>query len=92
MPYRALLTAAHDSGQLIDVDHLIDYPWLTVTKITYATGTRYDLTCCEITESDDYALFFNSILPPGAVMVETIETNTLPDAEEERTSIFWSSE
>lgn len=77
---------------LIDVEHLIDYPWMTATRIRYNNGSRYDFTFCEDTECDDIELFHNAILPPDHTLLEVRETDTLPNVANERTAIYWVME
>lgn len=92
VPYRTLQAEPHTDAELIDVDQLIDYPWLTVTVLRYTNGARYEIACCEHTEADDYEMFYNNILPMCSILLEVRTTDTLPDVKYERTASFWAME
>lgn len=76
----------------IAVELLIDTPWMSVAKVVYEHGTRFDLTWSQETEPSDFTMFYADILPGGSLVMGTRMTDTLPDSEGETTVSFWVAE
>lgn len=76
----------------VKVDVLVEAPWLTVARVEYHHGTRYDMTWCSSTEAEDFTMFHMEILPPGSLVMGAKETDTLPAANGEMTVSYWTTE